>query len=141
MEPPLFQEPQQTTRRYKSSSKEQEIAQLLVELAAARQAAVTALVLQLYVRELEKRPIEAVKAALRSLCLAKRLEFAPAYPELAAVLEAVDHEERKRNPGKFVPCDKCTYGVVCLIRNGERFARDCECKEAWRQARAAARAG
>lgn len=140
MDDPLFREPTTRRRRIKNSSNEEEIASLLVELAAARQAKVTAIMLDLYSRELGKRSIEMVKAALRSLCLAKRRDFEPAFPELAAVLEGVDLEERRRNPVKFAPCKKCVNGIICIVRNGERFAGDCECYAAWKQARAAARA-
>jgi hypothetical protein len=138
MEDELFPE-QVGMNRHSKNSAADAIAEMLVELGAARQAAVSVIALDLYSRELAKLPIEAVKAAIHSLSLAKRRDFEPAFPDLPTLLEAVEAEERKRNPGRFVSCDKCTNGIVFRIIKGEQFAGHCECFETWKQARAAAR--
>jgi hypothetical protein len=86
-----------------------------------------------------------VKTVLERLGRTKRAEYEKAIPELGD-LEAMVKQEEKQSRPKFVPCGKCIGGLVKVnakgqpwedkrdFRTSESFARDCECKKAWRSA-------
>lgn len=104
--------------------------------------------LKVYATALAQYNPASVEAVLTRLARSPRAEFEKAIPELGELEELVKREERAARP-KFVPCNRrvlgCIGGIIVVndqgqiwddkrdFRHSEQFARECECKTAWRQ--------
>ncbi len=77
-----------------------------------------------------------------------KLDFFPKPAELQREIDALIQEERvaaKADATKFVSCGKCSIDGLIFVNvkgevwdgkaSGERFAKNCECREAWLAAR------
>lgn len=116
----------------------------MVTLAEARRESLSKEGLKVYATCLAQYNPAHVKAVLTRLARTPREEFEKAIPELGE-LEAMVKQEEKASRPKFVACEKCDHtGIVFVndkgepwkdsidFRKSEKFARECECKKAWR---------
>ena len=91
--------------------------------------------LVLFSQALEPLSLDALARVVKRLSLAKRGEYESNMPALGDLVDMVTIEARKEHP--FTPCGHCHSGMVIVERDGYKFARDCECKAAWRKGKLA----
>ncbi len=117
-------------------------------LAEARRESLSKEGLKVYAAALASYNPAHVEAVLTRLARTQRGEYEKAIPELGELEAMVKQEERVSRP-KFVPCNSrangCVGGLVIVNDKGERwddkrdyrkseqFARECDCKQLWRQ--------
>ncbi len=88
--------------------------------------------LLLYSRGLEAHSLPALMRVIGRMSTTKREEYEPKIPELGELIEMVRLEARKDNP--IGDCEVCSNNrIVVVERDGNRFAKDCECRVEWRR--------
>ena len=114
-------------------SERETLKRLLNSLAAVRQTKLDPDAEKLYVSTLLGYDIRDVTESVRQFGLERREEYKPAFPELGALTERVEHlrDSRKRRP-KFASCGFCKGGYVITADARYSYAAECDCLKRWR---------